>query len=158
MIRRVGEWRQAMRLATRLAIEMEKARKQSLMQYGLKVEAIAKGHISNQDLRWQELATQTLERKIRKGYSTNILVETSSYFQAITSWVMNDTALIGVRRVAVNSDGEEIANIARVHEYGAGNIPARPLWQPTFEESLEWFGNSDSTPAKIFMKNINRWI
>lgn len=160
-VERVGDWNRVTALIGNLANEMQQARTISLQRWGLKAEGLAKNHIRDQDLSWTKLKAETIATKIRKGYSDNILVMTSDYFQAITSWVYDkEVALAGVKKVAVNSEGQQIADIAAVHEFGSnsGNIPARPLWQPVFAETMEWYVKSDSRPDIIFMERIKRYL
>ncbi len=159
-IKKVGNWSKVALVIGNLANEMKLAQELSLKRWGLKAEGLAKKHITAQDLGWQKLDPKTIAEKIRKGYSENILIATSSYFQSITSWTDKNVALAGVKKGVTNQDGEEIANIAAVHEFGGrdGNMPARPLWQPVFKETMEWFVTSDSTPDAIFKKNIKKYL
>lgn len=139
--RKIGEWERVGRLIKDLGPNIKKAQMRSLMRWGLKAEGIAKTHISAQDLDWIPLKPATISKKISAGYSENILVETSSYFQGITSFVDGDMAHAGVRRGVRNREGNvELGMIAAVHEFGSddGVIPARPLWQPTFAETMHW--------------------
>lgn len=138
MIKKVGDWEKIGHIIANLGKHMEDSRQISLKRFGLKAEAIAKTHISKQDLGWRPLKAATISQKVRKGLSSNILVATSSYFQSITSWHKKDTVYIGVNRTARNKTGQVIANIARVHEYGSGSIPKRPLWRPSFQEVMAW--------------------
>lgn len=160
-IQRVGEWERVASLIDNLELEMQKARVQSIKQWVLKAEGLAKKHIRSQDLGWAALKPATISAKIRKGYSENVLVATSSYFQSITSWVdiSTMTGYAGVKKTAKGPNGEEIADIAATHEFGsiAGGIPARPLWQPVFKETMEWYEKSASRPAIIFMNNIKKY-
>jgi hypothetical protein len=131
----------------------------SLARFGLKAEGIAKKHINRQDLGWRPLDPATLAQKIRAGHSENILVATSSYFQSITSWVFGgQTALAGVKRSARNEDGELLANIAAVQEFGSesAGIPARPLWKPTYEETMEWHV-TNNLPSMYFMAAVSKY-
>jgi hypothetical protein len=122
-----------------------------LKRIGLQAEKKAVMHLRNQDLGWKPLSERYRKRKTGersrtrndggrdkrfKKMSEKILIATSSYLQAITSWVKKETVYVGVKRGVTNENGQEIGNIAKVHEYGsvAKNIPARPLWKPTFEE------------------------
>lgn len=162
---KTGDWDKAARLIKALHLEWEKAKDISLKRWALKAEGVSKMHISAQDLGWQALKAETISRKVKKGYSENILVQSSDYFQAITSWVIQDpdgggTAYAGVRKSAKNAEGEEIGMIAKVHEFGSasGTIPARPLWRPTFDEVINWFDKSESTPLAIFTKNIKKYM
>lgn len=153
--RKVGDWDKVQGLVGNIGKEMIEARDTSLKRFGLKAEKIAVTHISLQDLHWQPLSPKYLAEKIREGYSENILVRTSTYFQSITSWVEKETAYAGVKRDVVDKDGQLVADIAKLHEYGSksGAIPARPLWQPTFDEVLKWH-KLENMPEKIFLKNI----
>ena len=106
------------------------------------------------------MKAKTIEAKIKKGESENILVATSTYFQSITSYVKGNTAYAGVKREAryTGKDGsEEIAKIAAIHEYGSesGNIPKRELWKPSLEETLQWTVDNNN-PVKIFLDRIKR--
>lgn len=159
-MKKMGDWKKVSQLIGNLSHEMEKAKETSLKRWALKAEGTAKKHMSMQDLNWQALKLKTIAAKQKRGESTATLIATSDYFQAITSWVQEGTAYAGVRKQVRNVDGEIIADIARVHEYGRidGRIPARPLWQPTFKETLGWFSSSESTPIKIFEKSIQKYL
>ena len=139
-MRKVGDWARVKLLIRNIGGEMRKARHDSLVRVASKVEAIAVSHITLQDLPWKRLKPATVSAKIRKGESENILVATSTYFQSITSYVDKDTAYVGVKKGVRYNDGKEIADIARLHEYGSrsGAVPARKLWRPSLEEGMEW--------------------
>ncbi len=129
------------KVVQQIATDIENIKREPMRQLGLKGEALAKGHMRDQDLGWQSLSPKYLKRKqqSKKGKrrrSEKILIDTSSYFQSITSFTTRDTVQIGVMRGVKNEDGQEIANIAKVHEYGSTkrNIPARPLWQVVLRE------------------------
>jgi hypothetical protein len=158
---KVGDWSKVGLLVKNLPMELKAAQVTALKHWGLKAEGIAKKHISAQDLSWAALSPAYLAAKVRAGHSENTLVATSSYFQSITSWVdvTKMESYAGVKKTAKDEDGNIIADIAATHEFGsvAANIPARPLWQPTFEETMEWFLQSDSRPAIIFSKNIKKY-
>lgn len=157
-MQKIGDWEKVGLMIANLGAEMKKARELSLKAWGLKAESFALKHMRDQDLSWQPLNPHYLASKIRKGYSENILIATSDYFQAINSWVEDDTAYAGVKKTVTNSDGDVIADIAAVHEFGAGGIGARPLWQPVFKETMDWFMTSDKTPIRIFEKNIKKYL
>lgn len=157
--RRVGDWDKCESLIHNLGRECVDAKNTSLKRFGLKAEAIAVGHISKQDLGWKALSPAYLAKKIREGFSENILVRSSSYFQAITSWLPPDgvSVYIGVTKDAKNKEGQILADIAAVHEYGSttAKIPARPLWQPTYKEVIAWH-KAHNNPAVIFSQAIKR--
>lgn len=156
-MKRIGNWRGVSRVIRNLQGDMRDAQRITLKRFGLKVERIAVTHISKQDLGWKRLKPSTIASNIRQGYSENILVETSLYFQSITSWVDNDAVYAGVSKTIRTRSGTLLANVAEVHEFGSrsGNIPARPLWQPSFKEAIEWMKDNNN-PAEIFLQKLKR--
>lgn len=159
MFRKTGDWQKLGNVVSNLSRLAVESRNESLKNWALKSEGVAKGHIANQDLGWKPLTIQTKSRKIRKGYSDKILVATSTYFQSITSFVQDKRAFAGVKRGVMSSDGkEELVNIAPVHEFGSEsqNIPARPLWQPTMKEVIAWH-RTNNKPEKIFIAKVRKF-
>jgi hypothetical protein len=123
-----------------LSNDIEKSNDLMLKRIALKAEQMAKDHLQKQDLGWEALKPSTLKQKIRKGLSEKTLIATSSYFQSITSFNDKNAAYAGVKRTARNKEGQELANIAKIQEYGSKvrNIPARPLWQPVFRAMIRY--------------------
>lgn len=158
---RIGDWTRAGNLVNALRNEAIKSREIALKRMGLSAEKIAKQHISSQDLKWAPLNADYKAAKVRKGMSENILVATSSYFQQITSWTADGTVYVGVKKVARNKSGQELANIAAVHEYGSttANIPARPLWRPTLSDLKAAIAKNQVfySPAHIFHERLRRF-
>jgi hypothetical protein len=158
-MKKVGDWDAAAKMISSLEFYCVVARNISLRRFGLKAEGIAKQHISSQDLGWEELKPRTVAKKIRGGLSEKTLVATSSYFQAITSWVQttHGTVCIGVRRDTIGKDGQEVHEVARIHEFGsqAQGIPARPLWTPTLQEAVAWH-QQVNTPEMILKKKLKQ--
>lgn len=157
MLRKTGDWAGVVRKIAALNKIAKETKAQCLSQWALKAEALAKGHISAQDLPWKALSPSTVEYKTNNGYSLNILVMTSSYFQNITSWVEGDYAIAGVKRGVTGALGDDIATVARTMEYGSvvRNIPARPLWQPVLDETMAWTVNNNN-PTKIFLAKLQQ--
>lgn len=154
-IRKTGDWGRASQVVGELAYDCVQVRDKSLKQLGLKAEGIAKKHMSNQDLGWDALKPSTVATKIRKGLSEKTLIATSSYFQAITTWQTGQHCLIGVRRGTRDKDGNVIADIAKIHEFGAVGIVARPLWQPTMDEAIAWHTKFND-PAMLMRKMLKQ--
>ena len=157
-IEKIGNWSNVQALISNLGEAMLKARDLSLKRFSLKAEALAKQHMSSQDLGWDKLKPATIAAKIRRGESTEILIATADYFQAITSWASQGVAFAGVRKQIHNSNGDLLADIARIHELGLGDNPERKLWEPSYKETIEWFKSSDSTPVKLFAKEIEKYL
>lgn len=89
---------------------------------------IAKNHINNQDLGWAPRAQRSSVADSR------ILVHSEDYYGAIKAWKRGDEYYAGVSKDAVNSKGTSITEYALAHEYGFGNMPQRPLWEPSFKD------------------------
>lgn len=164
-MKKVGNWKGVNNVISTLANDLDDSCRKSAMQFGLIAEGIAKEHISKQDLPWPALSEDYVEDKKDAGLSENILVSTSTYFQSITSWAEKQKGYIGfagVKKRVLNKDGEEVADIAKTHEYGTSiagrnknvTIPARPLWQPTIQEAFtKW--SAVATPVHIYKKKHN---
>lgn len=150
VIKKIGNWTGITRLTRAMDVEIRKANKQSLMKIGLKAEQIAVKHIRNQDLNWQSLSPATVTRKSRLGQSDKTLMATTDYIQAITSYATSDTAFAGVRKRATNRTGEDLTMIAAVLEFGTGDIPERPLWRPTYDETVSWIKSTKILPRQVY--------
>lgn len=157
-IDRIGQWDLTAGLISRLASEFTSAGQTSLQRFGLKMEAIVKKHMADQDLRWIPLQPATISQKVKRGYSTDILIASSTYFQAITSNVTDDTVFVGVPKGTREPNGADTWMIAQVHEFGSqtGGIPARPLWRPSFQEALDWHFKNNR-PEQIVMERLKRF-
>lgn len=157
-VKKTGNWDKVRNMVRNMKAEAQAAQQDCLVRWGLKAEGIAVSHISAQDLNWKPLKKATISAKIRKGQSEDILVATSTYFQNITSYVVKNTAYAGVKREVQYSEGTAVWEIARLMEYGSksGAIPARKLWQPTFEEAMAWSVVNNS-PVKIFLARMNKY-
>lgn len=156
-VRRIGSWGLASAIIKRLSYDLQQSRDKSLRLISLYAEKTAITHLRDQDLNWKPLKPNTLKRKLKVGESEKTLIATSSYFQSITSWLQKDTALVGVKRNVRNKQGQVIANIARVHEFGSPlrRIPKRPLWKPTLKETIV-FANKEANPAKLYLEFIKK--
>lgn len=135
---KTGDWGKLNNLINRLPAIMSSTKQEGLAKTGLKAESIAVKHLRNQDLGWQGLKGDTLKQKLRKGQSNKTLIATTDYMQSITSFVKKDTAFAGVVKNSMTRQGRRMVSVAAVHEFGNDNIPARPLWRPTFKETLTW--------------------
>lgn len=157
-LKRTGDWNRVRNVISHIGAEMLAAQRLSLQRFALKAEGTAKLHISSQDLGWRPLKARTIAEKAKKGYSSKILVASSTYFQSITSWVDGNTALAGVKRGVRESNQTEVGDLARMLEFGSSvkKIPARPLWQPTFEETVKWT-IAENNPAKIAVERLRRY-
>lgn len=149
-IRKTGDWGRMNRVIKSLARNISGANQKTLKQVSLKMERIAVKHMQKQDLGWQPLKQKTLAQKAKAGHSNKILIATTDYFQAITAFTKGNVAFAGVTKNAKNRQGSALVSVAAVHEFGNANIPARPLWRPTWNETLQWIRKS-----KIVSRNAS---
>ena len=135
-----GDWELVKRLSQRLPSVLDQSTKQTLMQITLKAEGMAVKFMAEQSLSWQPLSRQYLDTKRREGLSTKILIATSTYFQSINSQVKNNVGFAGVLKQVRNDDGEVVADIAKIHEFGSigRNIPPRRLWLVVFKHMRQF--------------------
>lgn len=105
-----------------------------------------KKHINNQDLGWVARAASTISNDPR------ILVDQEAYYSAIKAWKVGNSYFAGVPANASNARGIKIADYAIVHELGWENIPARPLWGPSFKEMGGKRGVKKEMIKPIFQK------
>jgi len=150
-----GDWELANSTLSTLNIRTKRGIQISLEQITLKAEKMAVKFLSDQSLKWEPLTKRYVAKKQREGLSNKILIATSSYFQAITSQVEGNVGFAGVQRKEKNKEGQEIANIAAIHEFGSikRNIPPRRLWSVVFEEMREFL-----IKENIIQNNIGREI
>lgn len=93
-----------------------------------KLVKIVRGHIDSQDLNWPALSVRT------NSGDPRVLVDTEQYRNSIKAYKVGNTYYAGVKPTAINDRGIRISEYAQIHEIGGKNIPARPLWGPSFEE------------------------
>ena len=139
-ISRFGDWEKAKRLLTngfnqRLSLAIRKATIKNAL---LLVREIKRGIRSQAPggKQFAPLAQVTIDRK----GSSKALIDTGFLVNSITQKIMSDGAFVGLLRTSISKDGESVANIGAIMEYGAtinhpsGSvivIPARPFLHPT---------------------------
>lgn len=150
-----GNWDGIMRMVSKMPDEIDRVNQKSLKKIALKTEREAVLSLRNQDQPWVPLKPEYLAYKTSKGKSEKILIASSTYIQNITSVDKKNQAFAGVLRNARSEDGEILANIAVVHEFGsiARNIPARPLWVPVSKKIHKFVTNT-----KFFTKEVLNYL
>lgn len=133
-IRRFGDWDKARRMSKGLKNDIVDANKVALKQVGLKTERLVVKYIKSQPKTWPPLEEKYLRAKTRQGYSNLMLRKTGTYVNSIRSSVEDAGSLVfvGVKKEAQSDDGEVLANIGEVMEYGSEkrNIKPRPHFGP----------------------------
>lgn len=138
--KKFGDWELVMRMARNMPDDIRRSNRIVLAQLGSRAEAMAVKFVQRQNLPWKKLSEQYLARKERQGLSTKILIATSTYFQAITSKAWDDHSFAGVFRKQKEKNGEYVADIARIHEYGSikRGIPPRRLWKVVYRDMRQF--------------------
>ena len=138
-VERFGDWEKAKRLlaqqpGARLALAIRQATVKAAI---LLVREIQRG-IRSQAPGGQPFAKLADSTIARKG-SSKALIDTGFLIHSITHRILRDRAFVGLLKTTVYRDGESVANIGAVMEYGAtipmpnGTtviIPPRPFLHP----------------------------
>ena len=142
-ISRFGDWEKAKRLLTsgysqRLALAVRKATIKNAL---LLVREIKLG-IKSQAPGGQQFTPLAEVTTKRKG-SSKALIDTGFLVSSITQKILSDGAFVGLLRTSISKDGDSIANIGAVMEFGATInhpsgavivIPPRPFLHPTMNK------------------------
>lgn len=149
-IKRVGEWNKVRRICQRLGRTVQTEAGRDLVDATTWGESKAVKFLRDQSLSWTPLNPDYVNQKVKRGESSKTLIASSQYLQSITSHVDYPRAWVGVKRRAFNKEGQAVADIARVHEFGSvgRGIPARPLWRPVQQRLKYWF-KKRSTERRI---------
>lgn len=142
-VERFGDWERVQHLladqpGARLALAIRQATVKAAIllvreiQRGIRSQAPG-GHP------FVQLAASTIARK----GSSKALIDTGFLINSITHRIMQDQAFVGLLKTTVSRDGESMANIGAVMEYGAtipmpnGTtiiLPARPFLHPVMAQ------------------------
>lgn len=152
-----GDWDQLSRTLDRAANKFKSHQARAIGRSLKKIERRVLSHLDKQDLKWPELSEAHVQRKAVRRLSPDTLRATNEMYQNITTaqpsaW----TGAVGVKRGVKNDEGDEVTDIALIHEQPKNDgtvIPARKLWQPTFEEMKEEIaGELMGAAIKVFKK------
>ena len=130
--KKVGKWDVAGLLTRNLKRDVTEEMEVALKQIGLEGEGELKKYIVGQKGDWKELSEKYKKYKAKKGLSNKTLMASTTMLQSITSVAAYPKVFVGVKRGKKEKNGEDVANIAAVMEYGSDkiNVPARPYLQP----------------------------
>lgn len=133
-----GDWNRLRQVLNEASPKLKSASRRTIGRQLKKIEARVLGHLDSQDLDWPELSESHARRKERQGLSPDTLRATNQMYSNITTVQESSfEGAVGVKRGVKTNDGEEVTDIALIHEQPENDgkvIPARPLWKPTFEE------------------------
>jgi hypothetical protein len=133
-----GDWKQLKRVLDNASPGLRKESRRAIGRQLKRVEAAVLSHIDEQDLDWAPLSEAYAERKEKAGLSPDTLRASNQMYSNITTAQENDfSGAVGVMRGVKTGEGEELTDIALIHEQPEDDgkiIPARKLWKPTYEE------------------------
>lgn len=136
-----GDWIRCMKALDNLANKTKSEMGKKIGRSILKIEAKVQAHMNDQDLGWDELDAAYAARKAaakNPRLSPDTLRATNRMYDNITTRQNDDfSGSVGVRRGVKNDDGEDVTDIAIIHEQPDNDgkiIPARKLWEPTYNE------------------------
>jgi hypothetical protein len=95
--------------------------------------------IDEQRYDWKELTAGYLAYKKAHGLSTKILVATKFYYDHISWWMDDKGVHVGVPNIIHPTAKISLGFLARIHEFGYGHVPPRPLWRPLIAVMLKKF-------------------
>jgi len=133
-----GDWAVLKKVLDNASPKLKRESRRTIGKQLKKIEATVLSHLDSQDLGWQELSEAYLEKKERAGLSPDTLRATNQMYSNITTAQENDySGAVGVMRGVKTKEGEELTDIAIIHEQPEDDgkvMPARKLWKPTFDE------------------------
>lgn len=126
-MKKVGRWDIAGFMTGSLNKDIIASNTIVLKQIGLELEGTIVKRILSQPSEWPALNPEYLKRKVKEGKSNQMLIATSSMLNAITSNVTYPFVVAGVKRGVFNEEGEMVAEIAAIMNFGseARNIEPR---------------------------------
>lgn len=141
-VERTGDWKKVKKMLQSSRFDkVSKALQQATHKAAvLLVKEIKKGVIAQAP--GGKAFTPLAESTVDKKGSSKALIDTGFLVNSITQLLQGDQAFIGLLKTAVNDEGENMANIGAVMEYGATIkhpngavivIPARPFLGPVYE-------------------------
>lgn len=156
-VKLTGDWGRLQKVLDNAGSRLKSDSRRQIGRSLKKVERTVLGHIDEQDLDWDPLTGKYAARKQAQGLSPDILRATNQMYSNITT-VQEDAweGAVGVRRGVKTDEGDDLTDIALIHEQPEDDgevIPARKLWQPTYEELKdEIAADLIGTAVKVFKK------
>lgn len=137
-IEKFGDWPKAHRLLGTIDGVLKNAMARANKSIADKLRAQVRKNIreNGASIGWEPLAVGTRLKKAKLGQDPDrILYATGLYYRSITIWKVGINYYVGVKRGIKHGNGNlTVGEIARIHESGRGNIPARPLWSPSYRQ------------------------
>ena len=142
-VKRIGDWdKLRAKLNGTMGVRLATGLRQATIKNAIMLVKEIKLGIRNQapgGKPFVKLAESTIKQK----GSSKALIDTGFLINSITQRIMEDKAFVGLLRTSTSKDGESMANIGAIMEYGctinqpngkAVVIPARPFLHPVMEK------------------------
>lgn len=132
-VKKIGNWDGVIKFLSDSGYEVKKKTQQAQWDFIKKYKATVINHLLAQDLNWTELS----ERTKRSKNGDLILIDTETYLNNIKMWKQGNSVLVGVKKGISYKRRNTVVSLDRVailNELGTSRVPARPLWEPSFQE------------------------
>ncbi|PKN67184.1 MAG: hypothetical protein CVU57_04325 [Deltaproteobacteria bacterium HGW-Deltaproteobacteria-15] len=133
-----GDWGKLLGNLDRVKRELKSDTGKRIGRALMKIERKVLDHLDAQDLGWDPLTKPYAKRKALLGLDPDTLRATNTMYENITTDQADEYhGAVGVMRGVKTKDGEELTDIAIIHEQPDNDgkkIPPRKLWEPTFKE------------------------
>lgn len=139
-----GDWEKVGQLLDNLDTTVLIGAKAGQLSASKKLISIIKKNIreNGSSIGWAPLSSKYKERKEREGYSPdNIYYMTGLYYRSINNWSSGLVHYVGIKKNIRHpkKNGKKsltLSQIATILEHGSitQNIPARPLWGPSYKQ------------------------
>lgn len=133
-----GDWDQLGRNLSRVARRFKTDTGKAIGKSLARIERKVLDHVDAQDLGWEPLSEKYADRKEKAGLDPDTLRATNQMYENITTDQPDELhGAVGVTRGVKTKDGEDITELALIHEQpddDGTKMPARKLWKPVFNE------------------------
>ena len=122
--------------------EIKKHNRQQLIKISAETKKRLKDKITTQNFGFSAapLNREYSKQKVSDGYGSKLFIRKGVYLRSIRKKTLSDSeAIVFIDETARSENGTSYQVIAATLEYGSRvlNLPARPLWQTTFNEMQE---------------------
>jgi hypothetical protein len=153
-----GDWGRLEKILNNVARNFKSDIGKTIGKNLMKIERKVLDHMDKQDLGWKELDPKYAAKKEKAGLDPDTLRATNTMYENITTDQPNEfEGSVGVKRGVKTKDGEDLTDIAIIHERpddDGTKIPAaRKLWKPTWDEvKNDVAGEITGVAIRVFKK------
>ena len=138
----LGDWQRVRNLTREIPLAVREGSILGKKSAARQLRRVVRRNIRENGARigWKPLSSTYKKKKSRRGFPANrIYYASGSYYRAIQIWDQGNNTFVGIRKRKYSKSSKSrltLGQIARVLETGSiiRNIPARPLWGPSFRQ------------------------